>query len=62
MPMVVGSDAVATIRRHDYLPFGEELSAGSGGRTTQQGYVVDNVRQGLVSARGAGKNHASYES
>jgi hypothetical protein len=30
--------------RHDYLPFGEELLAGTGGRTTGQGYVGDTVR------------------
>ena len=33
------------ISRHDYLPFGEELYAGSGGRTAGQGYGDDNVRQ-----------------
>jgi RHS repeat-associated protein len=27
-----------TVTRHDYLPFGEELFAGVGGRTTSQGY------------------------
>jgi RHS repeat-associated protein len=37
--------SLAGIRRHDYLPFSEELFAGTGGRTTSQGYVVDNVRQ-----------------
>src|SRR6185503_18988193 len=26
--------ALANVKRHDYLPFGEELSAGTGGRTT----------------------------
>lgn len=32
--------------RHDYGPFGEEVGAGIGGRTTGQGYSqVDNVRQ-----------------
>lgn len=32
--------------RHDYLPFGEELQAGGGGRTTGQGYSSnDGVRQ-----------------
>jgi len=32
--------------RHDYLPFGEELSAGAGGRTAVQGYSpADGVRQ-----------------
>lgn len=33
------------VKRHDYLPFGEEIIAGTGGRTTTQGYVGDNVRQ-----------------
>lgn len=31
--------------RHDYLPSGEEIGAGVGGRTTMQGYVGDNIRQ-----------------
>ena len=32
--------------RHDYLPFGEDLGAGTGGRTTAQGYSAsDGVRQ-----------------
>ena len=37
--------ALANIKRHDYLPFGEELFAPTGGRTTALGYVGDNVRQ-----------------
>src|SRR5205807_846040 len=40
------SGSLATMSRHDYLPFGEELFAGTGGRTTAQGYSAsDNVRQ-----------------
>jgi hypothetical protein len=40
------SGSLATVKRHDYLPFGEELFAGTGGRTTAQGYTAsDNVRQ-----------------
>lgn len=35
--------------RHDYLPFGEELPTVYGGRTPQQGYVADNVRQKFTS-------------
>src|SRR4029078_10925066 len=31
--------------RHDYLPFGEELFAGAGGRSVTQGYAGDGVRQ-----------------
>jgi RHS repeat-associated protein len=34
------------VKRHDYLPFGEELYAGTGGRNASMGYVVgDFVRQ-----------------
>ena len=40
----------ANVKRHDYLPFGEELPAGTGGRTTAQGYAVgDGVRQQFTS-------------
>jgi RHS repeat-associated protein len=38
--------ALANMKRHDYLPFGEELFAPSGGRTAGQGYVSgDGIRQ-----------------
>src|SRR5882672_2432541 len=37
--------SLANVSRHDYLPFGEELFAGTGGRTTAQGYVGDSTRQ-----------------
>lgn len=44
--VVERSGSLAGMTRHDYLPFGEELSAGAGGRTTTQGYgAADNVRQ-----------------
>ncbi len=40
------SGSLTTMTRHDYLPFGEELFAGTGGRTPQQGYSAsDGVRQ-----------------
>jgi hypothetical protein len=40
------SGTLANTKRHDYLPFGEELFAGIGGRTSQQGYgASDGVRQ-----------------
>jgi RHS repeat-associated protein len=42
--------ALANVKRHDYLPFGEELFAGTGGRTTAQGYSAsDGVRQKFTS-------------
>ena len=39
------SGALANVKRHDYLPFGEELLAPTGGRTSGQGYGGDGVRQ-----------------
>lgn len=42
--------SLAHVKRHDYLPFGEELFAGTGGRTTAQGYTGgDGVRQQFTS-------------
>jgi hypothetical protein len=29
------SGSLGSVKRHDYLPFGEELSAGLGGRTAE---------------------------
>jgi RHS repeat-associated protein len=41
---------LAGTKRHDYLPFGEELSAGIGGRTSAQGYdAADGLRQKFTS-------------
>jgi RHS repeat-associated protein len=38
--------SLATTSRHDYLPFGQELFAGIGGRTQAQGYSLgDGARQ-----------------
>jgi RHS repeat-associated protein len=37
--------SLAGTKRHDYLPFGEELVAGQAARTTALGYVADTVRQ-----------------
>jgi len=38
--------SLAGVRRHDYSPFGEELYAGIGGRTTAHGYTNnDGLRQ-----------------
>src|SRR5436853_4896882 len=44
------SGSLTTMTRHDYLPFGEELFAGTGGRTTGQGYPAPNTT-GLDGAR-----------
>jgi RHS repeat-associated protein len=40
------SGTPAGVKQHDYLPFGEELTAGVDGRTTGQGYSqLDGMRQ-----------------
>jgi RHS repeat-associated protein len=39
------TSSLANTKRHDYLPFGEELFATVNGRTTAQGYTGDNIRQ-----------------
>ncbi|HEX6718014.1 MAG TPA: RHS repeat-associated core domain-containing protein [Pyrinomonadaceae bacterium] len=42
--------ALASIKRHDYLPFGEELFTGTGGRTSALGYSCgDTTRQQFTS-------------
>jgi len=42
--------SLAAMKRHDYLPFGEELFAPSSGRTATQGYASgDGVRQQFTS-------------
>ena len=41
---------LASVKRHDYLPFGEELFAPAGGRTTGWGYASgDGIRQQFTS-------------
>ena len=40
---------LTNVKRHDYLPFGEELFAGTGGRTVAHGYSADGVRQQFTS-------------
>ncbi len=37
------------VKRHDYLPFGEELYAGVSSRTVEHGYTGDGVRQKFTS-------------
>jgi len=44
------SGSLANVKRHDYLPFGEELLAPISGRTAAQGYLSgDGVRQQFTS-------------
>lgn len=45
-PRVITGSNGQVKARHDYLPFGEEVGAEVGGRTTNQGYSqLDNIRQ-----------------
>jgi RHS repeat-associated protein len=43
---VLTDSSAAVLSRHDYKPFGEEIGAGVGGRTSGMGFnVIDGVRQ-----------------
>jgi len=49
-PRVITNSSTAVVSRHDYMPFGEELGATVGGRTTGMGYgVADGLRQKFTS-------------
>ncbi|MDQ3649588.1 MAG: hypothetical protein M3458_04765 [Acidobacteriota bacterium] len=49
-PRIITDASGGVKARHDYLPFGEELFAGVGGRTIQQGYSqFEGVRQKFTS-------------
>jgi RHS repeat-associated protein len=52
---------LAGIKRTDYLPFGEELTAGMGGRTPAQGYSQpDGTRQRFVGSERDGETGLDY--
>jgi RHS repeat-associated protein len=45
-PRVITNASAGVVSRHDYMPFGEELCSGVGGRTTGMGFCAnDGVRQ-----------------
>jgi len=49
-PRVATDSSAGVISRHDFMPFGEELTAGTGGRITSQGYGAgDGLRQRFTS-------------
>src|SRR5262249_46287737 len=56
------TDSQANLRaRHDYLPFGEELQAGIGGRTTAQGYnSQDDTRQRFTGKQRDGESGLDF--
>src|SRR5262245_28055517 len=49
--MVITNSSAGVVSRHDYMPFGEELGAGVGGRTTGMGFpgTSDGIRQKFTS-------------
>lgn len=51
----------AGIKRHDYLPFGEEMYADTGGRRTNQGYSFsDSVRQQFMGHEKGSETQLNY--
>jgi RHS repeat-associated protein len=63
-PRTITNASGAVVSRHDYLPFGEELNAGIGMRTTNQGYSAgDNARQkyaGMENDDATGMSHTLW--
>jgi RHS repeat-associated protein len=55
------SGALATVKRHDYLPFGEELLSGQGARSTTLGYSgSDGIRQKFTQKERDNENGLDY--
>lgn len=55
--------SLAGIKRHDYLPYGEELFDQMAGRTTTQGYgAADNVRQKFTGYERDAETNLDYAS
>lgn len=52
--------SLAAVKRHDYLPFGEELVATQGGRTTGLGYSADSIRQKFTSYERDSETNLDY--
>ena len=49
-PRVITNSITGVVSRHDYMPFGEEIGSGIGGRTTGMGFSVANgLRQKFTS-------------
>ncbi len=61
-PRIITGLNGAVKARHDYMPFGEELYAGTGGRTGAggQGYIADEVRQKFTSYERDGETGLDY--
>lgn len=48
------------IARHDYLPFGEEIAAGTAGRSSQWGPLADNIEQKFTGQVRDGETGIDY--
>jgi RHS repeat-associated protein len=49
-PRVVTNSSAGVVSRHDYMPFGEEIGSGVGGRTSGMGFsTADGLRQQFTS-------------
>src|SRR5436305_1265417 len=61
-PRVVTNSGASVISRHDYMPFGEELGAGIGGRSTSMGFpgTSDGLRQKFTSKERDGETGLDY--
>jgi RHS repeat-associated protein len=51
---------LANVKRHDYLPFGEEIYAGMSGRSTTQGYTGDSTRQHFTGYEADGETGLNF--
>ena len=54
------SGSLGGVRRHDFLPFGEELFAGTGIRTAALGYGADSTRQKFTGKERDGETGLDY--
>jgi RHS repeat-associated protein len=64
-PRVITGSGGQVKARHDYLPFGEEISINTDGRSSQQGYVYgsgsfDNLRQKFTGKERDGETGLDY--
>jgi len=61
-PRAITNNGGSVVSRHDYMPFGEEVYAGIGGRSTAQGYLStgDGVRQQFTGYERDGESGLDY--
>ncbi len=60
-PRIITDQTGQVVSRHDYMPFGEEVMANVGGRTTVQGYAGnDGVKQQFTGYERDGESGLDY--